>query len=113
MLPMLASQTVSATLYRLADWFKPSQERLAPSSNASAKDAYTLPFQQVLAATSASVTPLRIQQPQFKRPPLRVVRVVDADPRRASTGRMVISGCMADVCAELDRMIQKEGAMAQ
>jgi hypothetical protein len=34
--------------------------------------------------------------------PLRIVRVKDANPQMA--GRMVISGRMADVCAELDRM---------
>lgn len=34
--------------------------------------------------------------------PLRVVRVKDANPQMA--GRMVISGRMADVCAELDRL---------
>ena len=112
MLPMLASQTVSATLYRLADWFKPDQERLAPHSKSTTKASCATPFPQVL-ASGASVVPLRTQRAPSARRPLRVVRVVDADPRRTSTGRMVISGCMADVCAELDRMIQKEGAMAQ
>ena len=112
MLPMLASQTVSATLYRLADWFKPDQERLTASSKISTKATRTTPFPPVL-ATGATVLPLRTHRNPSTRRPLRVVRVVDADPRRASTGRMVISGCMADVCAELDRMIQKEGAMAQ
>ena len=34
--------------------------------------------------------------------PLRVIRVKDGSPQLA--GRMVISGRMADVCAELDRM---------
>lgn len=34
--------------------------------------------------------------------PLRVVRVKDVNPQMA--GRMVISGRMADVCAELDRL---------
>jgi hypothetical protein len=34
--------------------------------------------------------------------PLRVVRVKDSNPQLA--GRMVISGRMADVCAELDRL---------
>ena len=112
MLPMLASQTVSATLYRLADWFKPDQERLAPSSKASTKASYTRPFPQVL-NTGASVMPLRIQRPPSNRRPLRVVRVVDSDHRRTGSGRMVISGCMADVCADLDRMIQKEGTLTQ
>jgi len=36
--------------------------------------------------------------------PLRVVRFHEAGQHRASVGRMVISGRMADVCAELDRL---------
>ena len=40
--------------------------------------------------------------------PLRVVRVVEAGQARASSGRMVISGRMADVCAELDRLAARE-----
>jgi hypothetical protein len=42
--------------------------------------------------------------------PLRVVRVVDGNSPRHSAGRMVISGRMADVCAELDRLARLEGA---
>ncbi|RYG30510.1 MAG: hypothetical protein EON93_14690 [Burkholderiales bacterium] len=38
--------------------------------------------------------------------PLRVVRVVEPHDRGA--GRMVISGRMADVCAELDRLAELE-----
>ena len=40
--------------------------------------------------------------------PLRVVRVVDAGQGRGGAGRMVISGRMADVCAELDRLAARE-----
>ncbi len=36
--------------------------------------------------------------------PLRVVRVMEAGQAPAQVGRMVISGRMADVCAELDRL---------
>jgi hypothetical protein len=36
--------------------------------------------------------------------PLRVLRVMEADQPRSQVGRMVISGRMADVCAELDRL---------
>lgn len=47
--------------------------------------------------------------------PLRVVRMVDAQqpgrPGRAA-GRMVISGRLADVCAELDRLVALEAAEA-
>lgn len=44
--------------------------------------------------------------------PLRVVRVVEAGQTRASVGRMVISGRMADVCAELDRLAAREAALS-
>lgn len=43
--------------------------------------------------------------------PLRVLRVVENGQARASTGRMVISGRMADVCAELDRLVAREAAL--
>ena len=41
--------------------------------------------------------------------PLRVVRVMEAG--QALGGRMVISGRMADVCAELDRMAEREATL--
>jgi hypothetical protein len=44
--------------------------------------------------------------------PLRVVRVVDGCHAPASAGRMVISGRMADVCAELDRLAALEAGRA-
>lgn len=43
--------------------------------------------------------------------PLRVLRIVETDAPRSSTGRMVISGRMADVCAELDRLVEREAAL--
>lgn len=42
--------------------------------------------------------------------PLRVLRVVDSS-QPAHGGRMVISGRMADVCAELERMAEREAAL--
>jgi hypothetical protein len=44
------------------------------------------------------------------RRPLRVVRVLDTCTAHAGAGRMVISGRMADVCAELDRLAELEAA---
>jgi hypothetical protein len=43
--------------------------------------------------------------------PLRVVRVMEAGQPSASSGRMVISGRMADVCAELDRLAAREALL--
>ena len=42
--------------------------------------------------------------------PLRVVRLSEGGERPGSAGRMVISGRMADVCAELDRLAAREVA---
>jgi hypothetical protein len=39
---------------------------------------------------------------------LKVMREFDPGIKRSHAGRMVISGRMADVCAELDRIAQKE-----
>jgi hypothetical protein len=44
-------------------------------------------------------------------PALRVVHVVDGPQPAHCAGRMVISGRMADVCAELDRLSACEAAM--
>lgn len=42
---------------------------------------------------------------------LKVVREFDSAVNPACAGRMVISGRMADVCAELDRMVNMNGRM--
>ena len=52
-----------------------------------------------------------VRQPPARPQParaLRVVRVVEPSAPRAVAGRMVISGRMADVCAELDRLAAQE-----
>ncbi len=43
--------------------------------------------------------------------PLRVVQVMERGASRANAGRMVISGRMADVCAELDRLAAREATL--
>lgn len=40
--------------------------------------------------------------------PLRIVSIFEAGQERCSTGRIRISGRMADVCAELDRLAAHE-----
>jgi hypothetical protein len=67
-------------------------------------------FGAVLAGFGIWTKPLSTVPPEAKPQlapcnvyPLRIVRVKDANPQMA--GRMVISGRMADVCAELDRMV--------
>jgi hypothetical protein len=43
--------------------------------------------------------------------PLRVLRVVEKGQPRSCAGRLVISGRMADVCAELDRLVAREATL--
>ncbi|MDR7377977.1 hypothetical protein J2X19_002656 [Rhodoferax ferrireducens] len=66
-------------------------------------------------ASHASAAPMRGACPSLHpatplRPlrPLRVLRVVDGPQTPANAGRMLISGRMADVCAELDRLAALE-----
>lgn len=83
------------------------------------------PLQNLLRWLAPAVTPLRPAVPArpvgsvaempapsrlVQRRPLRVVRVVEAGQGPALVGRMVISGRMADVCAELDRLAAYEAA---
>ena len=49
-------------------------------------------------------------KPERPARPLRVVRMVDAQQPAMLGGRMVISGRLSDVCAELDRLAALEAA---
>lgn len=53
-------------------------------------------------ASSLHVCPKPVRLVQ--RRPLRVVRILETGQSSTQVGRMVISGRMADVCAELDRL---------
>jgi hypothetical protein len=53
------------------------------------------------------------QKTTIMAPALRVLRVAENGPRSDCAGRMVISGRMADVCAELDRMVALEAAQTR
>ena len=60
---------------------------------------------QVLSATPCTASHAS------ERRPLRMVRVMEAGQTSAQVGRMVISGRMADVCAELDRLAACEARL--
>ena len=85
---MLPFGNLFASLQALAAWFapRPSPEPARP---------VRAPAQQRTIATERAK-------------PLRVVRVLEPSASHAVAGRMVISGRMADVCAELDRLAALE-----
>jgi hypothetical protein len=50
--------------------------------------------------------------PQGLQRRVRVLRIVDAGVPASAAGRLVVSGRLADVCAELDRLVALEAAAA-
>lgn len=70
---------------------------------------FSFKFLKSAQAIVVPVEPMPKPQPSSTRP-LRVVCVRDNPGNSASSnsGRLVISGRMADVCAELDRMVQAQ-----
>jgi hypothetical protein len=115
--PILAM--LLAPVQALAAWFVPAQDRSgrfsAPARAQRASGQLALPFASSAIAVPhepASFAPARkaaSKQPTPSR--LRIVREFDSNVSPACAGRMVISGRMADVCAELERMAQREAAL--
>lgn len=93
----------------LAAWFVPSQ-RISSKFSVPA-GAQQFPQQLGLPVSSGSATKsgkISSKKPAFHR--LKVVREFDSGASPACAGRMVISGRMADVCEELERMAHRETA---
>ena len=96
----------------LHGWFRWLLPPTVPSRQL--PQAYTLVRPSGLSATPVlRNNRFKLQSPRARaanpiRKPLRIVRVVEDGHSAAQVGRMVISGRMADVCAELDRMSARE-----
>lgn len=107
---LINAPKVSATLYRFADWL---QGRQAPASQTVQTRTQACQIRGMpLRPSPTALAPLvAADRAPANQRPLRVLRVVD-NQNRSAGGRMVISGRMADVCAELDRMAGKEAAAA-
>jgi len=91
-------------------WFQRFWTESSPATAGSSAHQVRKPRLGGAAHTSASAEVAAA----LNRRPLRVLRVVDAQHAGVGTsagvgaGRMVISGRMADVCAELDRLAAAE-----
>ena len=89
-------------LQAFVSWLAPSPRRVARASAVAV--AYVAPASALAQAhVTRRVAPRNV-------PALRVVRVVESSSASASAGRMFMSGRMADVCAELDRLAALEAA---
>ena len=98
------------TLSGLFQGFSARQRKAtAGTPTASARSAH--PLRMVHPSKRPAITPRPITSICAPRAtPLRVVRVCDAHSSNGEVGRLVISGRMADVCAELDRLAAREAA---
>jgi hypothetical protein len=92
-----------------------STDNRAKASAQTATRSHALPRRTLtpapLAARSADRPAGASRHTSGKVMPLRVLHVVERGMPRSSTGRLVISGRMADVCAELDRLVEREAAL--
>lgn len=92
-----------ATLYKL--WQKFFDARSAPVQGTPERPTET-PSAMLSIADHADQTRFARHSLSTERPtrPLRVVRIIDAGGSTACGSRLFMSGRMADVCAELDRL---------
>ncbi len=108
---LLASSGVLAPLHGLWRWFtstsiQPTQahSRTHPCINGFA-------IHSITSNTDCARVERQASLKLVARRPLRIVRIQEAGQAPSLVGRMVISGRMADVCAELDRLAAREAAM--
>lgn len=87
----------------------PAFRRLAANDSSATKSIAASPVTTGAGAPKNGHSAARSGAPRR----LKVVREFEAGISPSCAGRMVISGRMADVCAELDRMAQREAALAQ
>jgi len=111
--PLFAHSAVVAPLQCLARWIL-SRASVA-SSNAQRRPTYVNAVCSHSAAKRVAPHLAKVasagRRPALAKP-LRIVRVLEAGQARSAVGRMVISGRMADVCAELDRLAAREAALS-
>ncbi|MES2188988.1 MAG: hypothetical protein V4454_02625 [Pseudomonadota bacterium] len=109
---------VLAPLHALIGLFMPLQSASAmlrhpPKQEAAQEAARTRAFNaarmRLANSSNASVTLATPARPTSCSR-LKIVRAFEPGVSPACAGRMVITGRMADVCAELDRMAQREAA---
>lgn len=104
---LIAQAGVFGSLQRLAhQWMAARQPRTVSAPALSAPQSAPKSIASHAHSTRATGQNASMLQP------LRVIRVVEAGQARSSSGRMVISGRMADVCAELDRLVAREAALS-
>jgi hypothetical protein len=102
---------VLAPLHDLMSWLVPTP--LASANKPAHSNTSTIGFKSHRPVNPV-YRPITEAKPTIRasaNKPLRIVRILEADHAPANVGRMVISGRMSDVCAELDRLAARESAL--
>jgi hypothetical protein len=107
---LFASPDLLAPLHSLWRWLMPTQtpgQTVHPAAPAPTREFATTNIASH-ASRSCAIDLKHLRDSSTK--PLRVVRILESGACPAHVGRLVISGRMADVCAELDRLVAREAA---
>jgi hypothetical protein len=108
---LFAVPGVLAPLQGLWRWFIPATTQGRPPQASMDMRACEVATHSIAINTRCTrVDPKNLSKLSGPRP-LRIVRVLEAGQAPANVGRMVISGRMADVCAELDRLAAREASL--
>lgn len=104
---------VFAPLQDLMDWLAPMPQAVSTDHTPKRPGTSAVGFK-----FHRPVNPIYVPTTQGKpktlapaQKPLRIVRILEAGQAPANVGRMVISGRMSDVCAELDRLAAREASL--
>lgn len=106
-----AWERLLAPLQTLVGWGRPAPARSIGSVSRAVAHRPAV-IHPAAARTCPPWSPAPASCREHARRGLRVVRVLDACPAPAGAGRMIISGRMADVCAELERLAALEARVS-
>lgn len=89
-------------------WLNPPRATFGTTGSVLRVQSRVTPRQWAINTVNGKSTGLRLNTPKSQASALRVVHLSEAGTTSACAGRMRISGRMADVCAEIDRLIAQE-----
>ena len=111
MSPLLTASGLSTSLQDLWRGFMPNSTQWAPAQvNLVAHNRPITPYSIANSAHHMGTEHQKHSKIKSSMP-LRVVQVLETGQAPIHAGRMLISGRMADVCAELDRLAAREAAL--
>jgi len=99
---------LASLLHMLGRWLNPPRATVRPAGTSMRAQTRITPQQWAINTVNGKSAGLRLSTQMSQATPLRVLRLSEAGAKPECAGRMRISGRMADVCAELDRLVAKE-----